>query len=102
MNFIVTESAKEALHKVDNNHMIQLSFELGDCDIVNNIYEMKVIPRRDAYIFEKIEDTGALKFLIAQNFEDLYSEEVVIDFSGQHFIFRNKNQIFNNKVKLTY
>lgn len=97
----ITDSAKEALHTVNHDHMIQLSLDKGDCDIVNNIYEMKIIPKRAAGSFEKIESAGEFTFLIDENFEDLYSDDVMIDYGGGHFIFKNKNQIFNSNVKLT-
>ncbi len=45
MNIRVTPSAKEALQNVEQNQMIQLSFDRGSCDIVNTIYEMKIISK---------------------------------------------------------
>ncbi|MDQ0859505.1 hypothetical protein [Bacillus sp. V2I10] len=46
MNLIVTDEAKRALKMDDHDKMIQLSFDQGSCDIVNTIYEIKVIPKR--------------------------------------------------------
>ncbi len=45
--FQITDSAKEEFRKkIGDNRFIQLSFDRGSCNIVNNIYEMKIVNKR--------------------------------------------------------
>ncbi|GGI12647.1 iron-sulfur cluster biosynthesis family protein [Gottfriedia solisilvae] len=103
MDFQITDSAKEVLsNKMDENQFIQLSFDRGSCDIVNNIYEMKVINKRPNDAYEKILTVDNIEFLVNNDFEEVYDNQLVIDYLNGSFIFKNKNQIFNNKIGLRY
>lgn len=64
MNLIVTDEAKRALKMDDHDKMIQLSFDQGSCDIVNTIYEIKVIPKRDLEPNERIISVDNISFII--------------------------------------
>jgi len=103
VDFQITETAKEVLrNKIGQNQMIQLSFDRGSCDIVNNIYEMKVVNKRSNDAYEKILTVDNIEFLVNNDFEDVYDNQLVIDYSNESFIFKNKNQIFNNKIGIRY
>lgn len=103
MDFQITDSAKEVLrNKIGDNQFIQLSFDRGSCDIVNNIYEMKVVNKRPNDAYEKILTVDNIEFLVNNDFEEVYDNQLIIDYSNGAFIFKNRNQIFNNKIGLRY
>ncbi|GGB69305.1 iron-sulfur cluster biosynthesis family protein [Fictibacillus barbaricus] len=102
MNIKITDSAREAMKGVKPDQLIQLSLDRGSCDIVNNIYEMKVIPLRPVKNYEKILNVDDFKLLIDEDFEEVYQHELMIDHVGGSFVFKNKNQIFNNKIKIRF
>ncbi|MEH7553774.1 iron-sulfur cluster biosynthesis family protein [Priestia megaterium] len=102
MNIRVTPSAKEALQNVEQNQMIQLSFDRGSCDIVNTIYEMKIISKRSLQPYEKVVTVEDLEFIVDDDMEEVYDNELVIDHAAGAFVFKNPNQIFNNRVGLRY
>ena len=103
MDFQITESAKEEFRKkIGENQFIQLSYDRGSCDIVNNIYEMKVVTKRPSDLYEKILSVDNIEFLVNNDFDDVYDNQLIIDFSNGSFIFKNRNQIFNNKIGLRY
>jgi uncharacterized protein YqkB len=102
MNLTVTEQAKEKLSEVPDEKMIQLSFDRGSCDIVNTLYEMKVIDARGTESYEKIIRTNQLDFIVDDDFEDSYDNELTIDYNNNFFVFKNKNQTFNNRIGLRY
>ncbi|WP_170289367.1 iron-sulfur cluster biosynthesis family protein [Metabacillus lacus] len=97
----ITESAKNQFEKLPGHSVIHIPFDKGSCDIVNNVYEMKAIPNRDAdsSLEEKIT-AGGRTFIVEKNFEDRFDGELLIDFSNNHFVFRNRNQIFNSRIRL--
>ncbi len=82
--------------------MIQLSFDRGSCDIVNTLYEIKVIDERELYSNEKIIEAEELQFIVDDDFEENYDHELKIDFKNNFFVFKNSQQIFNNKIGLRY
>ncbi|WP_407545129.1 iron-sulfur cluster biosynthesis family protein [Priestia sp. HNGD-A6] len=102
MNIHVTPSAKEALQNVEQNQMIQLSFDRGSCDIVNTIYEMKIISKRSLQPYEKVVTVEDLEFIVDDDMEEVYDNELVIDHAAGAFVFKSHNQIFNNRVGLRY
>ncbi|PEJ53321.1 hypothetical protein CN692_21480 [Bacillus sp. AFS002410] len=102
MDFKITEEAKEILAGVDQNKILQLEFDRGSCDVVNNIYEIKVINKRECGPNEKMIIGDGFEFMVNKNFEDVYEDQLVIDYKDGSFIFKNRNQIFNNRIGLTY
>jgi hypothetical protein len=103
MDFQITDAAMKILSTIKSDHFIQLSFAKGSCDIVNNIYEMKVVKKREPEApYEKIITVKNIEFLVEMGFEDVYDNQLVIDYSNGLFIFKNNNQIFNNKIGLRF
>ncbi|MFB7142193.1 iron-sulfur cluster biosynthesis family protein [Gottfriedia sp. NPDC056225] len=102
MDFKITDEAKEILAGVDQNKILQLEFDRGSCDVVNNIYEIKVINKRECGPNEKMIIGDGFEFMVNKNFEDVYEDQLVIDYKDGSFIFKNRNQIFNNRIGLTY
>ncbi|KPL60160.1 iron-sulfur cluster biosynthesis family protein [Rossellomorea vietnamensis] len=102
MKLEITPTAKEKLNEIPEGKIIQLSFDMGSCDIVNNIYEMKVVERREAESDEKIIHSENLEFIVNEDFEDTYEHDLTIDFRNNFFVFKNRNQIFNNRIGLRY
>ncbi|WP_179194718.1 iron-sulfur cluster biosynthesis family protein [Bacillus sp. EAC] len=102
MDFKITETAKKELSKIDSQLLLQLEFDRGSCDVVNNIYEIKVINNREFGPNEKLIKGDGFDFLVNKNFEDVYENQLVIDYVNGSFVFKNKNQIFNNKIGITY
>ena len=102
MELTVTNSAKDALEQVSKDKMVQLSFDKGSCDIVNTIYEILVIPRRTVSPGEKTIKVNNIDFLFDESFEEVYDHQLVIDYVGGFFVFRNKNQIFNNRIGIKF
>lgn len=102
MDFKITDAAKEILGKVDNTKILQLEFDRGSCDVVNNIYEIKVINKRPCGPNEKMIIGDQFEFMVNKNFEDVYEDQLVIDYQNGSFIFKNRNQIFNNRIGLTF
>lgn len=102
MNLTVTEQAKEKLSEIPDDKMIQLSFDRGSCDIVNTLYEMKVIDIRGTESHEKIIQSDRFDFIVDDDFEDSYDHELTIDYKNNFFVFKNKNQTFNNRIGLRY
>jgi uncharacterized protein YqkB len=98
----ITQTAKEKLNNIPDGKIIQLSFDRGSCDIVNNIYEIKIVDRRKAESDEKIIHSENLEFIVNDDFEDTYEHDLTIDFRNNFFVFKNKNQIFNNRIGLRY
>ncbi|MFB5195421.1 iron-sulfur cluster biosynthesis family protein [Neobacillus sp. KR4-4] len=102
MELTVTNNANKALKQVGNDKMVQLSFDKGSCDIVNTIYEILVIPRRTVSPIEKTITVNNIDFLFDESFEEAYDHQLVIDYVGGFFVFKNKNQIFNNRVGIKF
>ncbi|PFA67119.1 hypothetical protein CN378_12140 [Bacillus sp. AFS015802] len=102
MKLEITQTAIEKLNEIPEGNMIQLSLDRGSCDIVNNIYEMKVVKRRSPEPQEKIIHSEHLEFIVDDDFEDTYDHELTIDYRNHFFVFKNKNQIFNNRIGLRY
>jgi hypothetical protein len=102
MELTVTNSANEALRQVSNDKMVQFSFDKGSCDIVNTIYEIIVIPRRAVSSREKTIKVNNIDFLFDESFEEAYDHQLVIDYVGGFFVFKNKNQIFNNRIGIKF
>jgi len=102
MDFKITDAAKEILGAVDQNKLLQLEFDRGSCDVVNNIYEIKVINKRECGPNEKMIIGDQFEFMVNKNFEDVYEDQLVIDYVNGSFVFKNRNQIFNNRIGLTY
>ena len=102
MDLEVTQTAKKKLNEIPEDKIIQLSFDKGSCDIVNNVYEMKVVERREPASYEKMINSGNLEFIVDDHFEETYDHELTIDFRDNFFIFKNKNQTFNNRIGLRY
>lgn len=102
MNITITEQAKSKLSEIPDDKMIQLSFDRGSCDIVNTLYEIKVIGKRETEPYEKVITSEKLDFIVDDDFEDTYDHELTIDYSNNFFIFKNKNQTFNNRIGLRY
>lgn len=102
MKMTVTDRAKEQLKGIPEDKMLQLSFDRGSCDIVNTLYEMRVVPKRNPADYEKILDMETLSILVDQDFEEAYDHELTIDFANNFFVFKNKNQTFNNRIGLRY
>ncbi|GGE55097.1 hypothetical protein GCM10011391_37600 [Pullulanibacillus camelliae] len=100
MNMTITGPAKNALNQVTADKMIQLSMDRGSCDIVNTIYEMKVVPLRAAESYEELLTVDNINIMTDGDFAEAYDHELEIDFARGSFIFKNKNQIFNNRVGL--
>ena len=102
MNITITDQAKEALSQVSHDKMIQLSMDPGSCDIVNTIYEMKVVPLRENYSYEKLLNIDGINIMIDGDIEETYDHELNINYSGGSFVFSNRNQIFNNRIRLRF
>ncbi|WP_226673757.1 iron-sulfur cluster biosynthesis family protein [Rossellomorea aquimaris] len=102
MDLEVTQTAKKKLNEIPEDKIIQLSFDKGSCDIVNNVYEMKVVERREPESYEKMINSENLEFIVDDHFEETYDHELTIDFRDNFFIFKNKNQTFNNRIRLRY
>ncbi|RBP07842.1 iron-sulfur cluster biosynthesis family protein [Rossellomorea aquimaris] len=102
MKLEITQSAKEKLNEIPNGKIMQLSLDRGSCDIVNNLYEIKVVENRESDSTENIIQSDDLTFIIDDDFEDLYEHELTIDFKNNFFVFKNKNQTFNNRIGLRY
>lgn len=100
MNITITEQAKMTLNQVTEDKMIQLSMDRGSCDIENTIYEIKVVPLRQPYSNEMLLNIDNINIMIDEAFEEAYDHELVIDYVAGSFVFKNKNQIFNNKIAL--
>ncbi|MGX1192038.1 iron-sulfur cluster biosynthesis family protein [Metabacillus sp. SLBN-84] len=102
MKMTVTDSAKEQLKSIPEDKMLQLSLDRGSCDIVNTLYEMRVVPKRNPDEYEKILEAEKLSILVDHDFEEAYDHELTIDYSNNFFVFKNKNQTFNNRIGLRY
>ncbi|MBN8191184.1 iron-sulfur cluster biosynthesis family protein [Bacillus sp. NTK074B] len=102
MKLEITQTAKKKLNEIPEHKIIQLSFDKGSCDIVNNIYEMKVVEQREPASYEKIIRTENLMFIVDDDFEETYDHDLTIDFRNNFFVFKNKNQTFNNRIGLRY
>jgi Fe-S cluster assembly iron-binding protein IscA len=102
MNITITQQAKDKLNEIPDDKMIQLSFDRGSCDIVNTLYEIKVITKRETETYEKVITTEKLDFIVDDDFEDTYDNELTIDYANNFFVFKNKNQTFNNRIGLRY
>ncbi|MGM0750700.1 MAG: iron-sulfur cluster biosynthesis family protein [Bacillota bacterium] len=102
MKLEITQTAIEKLKEIPDGKIIQLSLDRGSCDIVNNVYEIKVIDNRETDPSEKIIQTDHLEFIVDDDFEDAYEHELTIDFKDNFFVFKNKNQTFNNRIGLRY
>lgn len=102
MKLDITQSAKEKLNEVPDGKIFQLSLDRGSCDIVNNLYEIKLVENREPDSTEKIIQSDDLYFIVDDDFEDLYEHELTIDFKNNFFVFKNKNQTFNNRIGLRY
>lgn len=102
MKLEITQSAKEKLNEIPNGKIMQLSLDRGSCDIVNNLYEIKVVENREPDSTENIIQSDDLTFIVDDDFEDLYEHELTIDFKNNFFVFKNKNQTFNNRIGLRY
>lgn len=102
MKLEITQPAKEKLNEIPDGKIIQLSLDRGSCDIVNNLYEIKVVENREPDSTENIIQSDDLTFVVDDDFEDLYEHELTIDFKNNFFVFKNKNQTFNNRIGLRY
>jgi Fe-S cluster assembly iron-binding protein IscA len=102
MKLEITQSAKERLNEIPDGKIILLSLDRGSCDIVNNLYEMKVVENREPDSTENIIQSDNLTFIVDDDFEDTYEHELTIDFKYNFFVFKNKNQTFNNRIGLKY
>ncbi|MGF3102857.1 iron-sulfur cluster biosynthesis family protein [Rossellomorea sp. DUT-2] len=102
MKLEITQSAKEKLNEIPDGKIMQLSLDRGSCDIVNNLYEIKVVENREPDSKENIIQSDDLTFIVDDDFEDLYEHELTIDFKNNFFVFKNKNQTFNNRIGLRY
>ncbi|WRP08737.1 iron-sulfur cluster biosynthesis family protein [Rossellomorea aquimaris] len=102
MKLKITKSAKERLNDIPDGKIIQLSLDRGSCDIVNNLYEIKVVENREADSTENIIQSDDMFFIVDDDFEDTYEHELTIDFKDNFFVFKNKNQTFNNRIGLKY
>jgi len=102
MKLEITQSAKEKLNEIPYGKIMQLSLDRGSCDIVNNLYEIKVVENREPNSRENIIQSDDLTFVVDDDFEDLYEHELTIDFKNNFFVFKNKNQTFNNRIGLRY
>lgn len=102
MNISITEQAKAVLETIPATKIIQLAFDRGSCDIVNTIYEIKVIDNREVHAYEQLVQVDGIFLIIDEDFADTYDHELVIDYKEPNFIFKNKNQIFNNRISLRY
>ncbi len=102
MKLELTEQANEKLSEIPKNKMIQLSFDRGSCDIVNTVYEIKVVDKREPVSDEVVVQEQHLDFIIDDDFEDTYDHELTIDFQNNFFVFKNKNQMFNNRIGLRF
>jgi Fe-S cluster assembly iron-binding protein IscA len=102
MKLEITQPAIEKLNEIPDGKIIQLSLDRGSCDIVNNLYEIKVIDYREPHTSEKIIQSDHFDFIVDDDFEDTYEHELTIDFKDNFFVFKNKNQTFNNRIGLHY
>ncbi|KML27705.1 iron-sulfur cluster biosynthesis family protein [Rossellomorea marisflavi] len=102
MNLTLTDPALMKLSEIPCDHMVQLALDRGSCDIVNNVYEMKVIPPRELQNHERSIDYKGVTFIVDDDFEDAYDQELTIDFQKNAFVFKNKYQTFNNRVGLRF
>jgi Fe-S cluster assembly iron-binding protein IscA len=102
MKLEITKSAKEKLYEFPDGKFIQLSLDRGSCDIVNNLYEIKIVENREPDSTEKIIQSDDLYFIVDGDFEDTYGHELTIDYKNNFFVFKNKNQTFNNRIGLRY
>lgn len=102
MNLTLTEPALNKLTDLPPGHLVQLALDRGSCDIVNNVYEMKVIPSRELQDHERSIEYKDVTFIVDDDFEDAYDHELTIDFQKNAFVFKNKNQTFNNRVGIRF
>ncbi|MGG1632837.1 iron-sulfur cluster biosynthesis family protein [Rossellomorea sp. NRS-1567] len=102
MKLEITQFAKEKLNEIPYGKIIHLSLDRGSCDIVNNLYDIKVVENREPDSTENIIQSDDLTFVVDDDFEDLYEHELTIDFKNNFFVFKNKNQTFNNRIGLRY
>ena len=102
MKIEITPSAEKKLNEIPDGKSIQLPFDRGSCDIVNNVYEMRVVEKREPASFEKVIHAEQFEFIVEDDFEDTYESELTIDYRDQFFVFKNKNQTFNNRIGLRY
>ncbi|KZZ84820.1 iron-sulfur cluster biosynthesis family protein [Bacillus sp. SJS] len=97
----LTEQAKQKLNEAPEGTVFAIPFDPGSCDIVNNVYEIKGMKDRDLEGREKKISAEGYDFIVDKDFEEGFDHELEIDFSNNHFVLRNKNQIFNSRVRLT-
>ncbi|MTH55447.1 iron-sulfur cluster biosynthesis family protein [Bacillus mangrovi] len=97
----LTESAKKRLEEAPEGTVYTIPFDPGSCDIVNNVYEIKGIPDRELEEREKKLLAEGIEFIVDRNFDENFDGELVIDYSSNHLVLRNKNQIFNSRVRLS-
>ncbi len=100
MDFKITDSAKEKLKNIEDHQILLLEFDRGSCDVVNNIYQIQVINKRPCGPNEKLITGDGIEFMVNLHFEDVYENQLVIDYVNGSFVFKNKNQIFNNRIGL--
>ncbi|AZB44385.1 iron-sulfur cluster biosynthesis family protein [Bacillus sp. FJAT-42376] len=97
----LTERAKQKLSESPEGTVFSIPFDPGSCDIVNNVYEIKGMKDRELEGREKKISAEGYDFIVDKDFEKGFDHELEIDFSNNHFVLRNKNQIFNSRVRLT-
>ncbi|MEH6939059.1 iron-sulfur cluster biosynthesis family protein, partial [Bacillus sp. JJ664] len=98
MDFKITDAAREKLMNIEDHQILLLEFDRGSCDVVNNIYQIQVINKRPCGPNEKLITGDGIEFMVNLLFEDVYENQLVIDYVNGSFVFKNKNQIFNNRI----
>jgi hypothetical protein len=94
--------SKTKTKQFHDGKFIQLSLDHGSCDIMNNLYEIKIVENRKPVIQEKLIQSHDLDFIVDDDFEDLYDHELTINCIIISFCFKNMKQTFNNRIGLGY
>ncbi|MFY4776655.1 iron-sulfur cluster biosynthesis family protein [Metabacillus sp. RGM 3146] len=97
----LTQEAKRKLSEAPAGTVFMLPFDKGSCDIVNTVSEIKAIKDRPLESYEEKVEAEGFVFITGENFAHFFDDELVIDFSNNSFVLKNRNQIFNSRVRFT-
>ncbi|MCD7036015.1 iron-sulfur cluster biosynthesis family protein [Metabacillus sp. GX 13764] len=97
----LTDAAKGKLSEAPEGTVFWLPFDPSSCDISNTVSTIKGIKERQAESYEEKYEADGFTFITGENFSHFFDDELIIDYSNNSFVFKNKNQIFNNRVSLS-
>ncbi|MGD6817217.1 iron-sulfur cluster biosynthesis family protein [Metabacillus sp. 84] len=97
----LTDQARQQFTQTPAGTVFSIPFDPGSCDIVNNVYEIKGVQDRELEEREQKVTADGITFIVDKDFGESFDNDLTIDFASNHFVLRNRNQIFNSRVRLT-